>query len=1118
MKKTLKRILSVLLTVIMVLGAAPLAGIADTELFSVKAAAEEILVGGAVELGSYPQSQVTDKDTLRALNTLTLNWISYEYYYFDGYTVKTEDLMHYADVYYNGDLYRAVKITKHRLSRTDILTFLDQADPYTNGYELKTVYWFKYEPLRWQILDPETGLMVCETIIDSQPYSNTVYAYGTDPVFGVEYDSSETSYLGYWNDFEHQNIANDYETSSIRAWLNDDFYNVAFTADERAVIAETTLDNSAISEKYSCYDGNETQDKVFLLSYEDAADTQHGFNYDYERMARGSEYAKSQGLFVEETGSSIWSLRTPNAGSKYTTCVSITGKIEYVNVDYTCIGVRPAICAPEALESHVCDFWEFSHLSQEHPHYSVYRCDCGKEKLTFDEGPLDTCEICNPPHNHSFTLSHYQDEHPHYAVWKCNCGAEKITTATQKVKTCEICYPPATPHQHDYTSVKYAVTHPHYATYKCSCGEEKTSEEDTGFFENCYDCNVSHVCNFTLSYYQNEHPHYAVYKCICGNRQTSDETQLNDGCEECYPPHACNFATLSHYETEHPHYAVYKCDCGAESTVETETATVDGCETCYPPHVCNFNTFSHYQEEHPHFAIYKCACGAEAGWTASTADGCESCYPSHTHTFVLSYYQSKHPHYSVFKCECGKEVIAKQYTTEDLTCETCIAQHVCNFRTFAYYQDEHPHYTVLKCKCGAEKTSTNQNKIQDCEECYPPATPHQHEYEFVRYAVTHPHYATYKCSCGETKSVEEETDFFENCYDCNATHVCNYELDYYQKAHPHYAVYRCFCHKWYTTEETQTVEDCDECCFGPDGNSHKPHTIRVEATCTVNGMEYTVCVSCGETLGEITVIPAAHTWGEWYVTLEPTKDVDGIEERVCSVCSAQEERAIPKLSQTITDEYSGIELVVPNGTYDDEIELEITEQFDGASFQFVTTLDNVTNAFVFDITTKVNGESVQPSQAVTIRIPLPTGYDPTCTFVYHINSETGKVENMKARYEDGYIIFETTHFSEFSVVETEKPKITSIAVTKSNAKYTYNCGEEKLDTKGIIVTATYSDGSTKVIDNKMVSFTGFDTSTRGVKTITAHYAGCETTFNIKVQFTFWQLIVYILTLGLITVK
>ena len=37
------------------------------------------------------------------------------------------------------------------------------------------MYWYKYEPLVWRVLDEASGLAVTENAIDAQPYHNALY-------------------------------------------------------------------------------------------------------------------------------------------------------------------------------------------------------------------------------------------------------------------------------------------------------------------------------------------------------------------------------------------------------------------------------------------------------------------------------------------------------------------------------------------------------------------------------------------------------------------------------------------------------------------------------------------------------------------------------------------------------------------------------------------------------------------------------------------------------------------------------------------------------------------------------------------------------------------------------
>ena len=259
--------------------------------------------------------------------------------------MTASDYMQYADTTYNGDKYRAVKFSQYRPYYTYSQSSSSSTYQDSNGYSPNTVYWFKYEPLEWRVLDPTTGYILCETIIDSQPYSNTIHSGGKDA----------NNYTGYWNDAAMTNYANDWATSSLREWLNDDFYNTAFTRSEQSQIKQTTLDNSpAYTSNKNTY--TDTKDYIFVPSYSDMLNTSYGFNssysnYDTARQAQGSDYAKCQGLYVYNysssayDGNSYWRLRSPGYYSYYASDVNYDGCVYYYyyNVSSSESGIRPAL-------------------------------------------------------------------------------------------------------------------------------------------------------------------------------------------------------------------------------------------------------------------------------------------------------------------------------------------------------------------------------------------------------------------------------------------------------------------------------------------------------------------------------------------------------------------------------------------------------------------------------------------------------------------------------------------------------------------------------------------------------------------------------------------------------
>lgn len=331
---------------IVLLCAAPIGGLVGVDgmsLFAPKAeaAGKTYKVGDIVEFGSYPQSRVTNSSLVSALNSVSKNWVSYGYYsgtgcyatdYGTGYATMVQgDWMKYADFTYNGTKYRAVTFSQYRPSWTCNPSSAGKTDQDDNGYTPNNIYYFKYEPLKWRVLDPSTGFVLCESIVDSQAYNNTIYENGN-----------------YWNNTEHTQYANDYATSSIRAWLNDNFYNTAFSSSQKASILTSELDNKAYDSKY---DSKTTYDKVFLLSYSEMQNTAYGFpanrNPSPARQAKGTDYAKCQGLYVEpSSGCAFQRLRSASSLSEFTCGVAIEGYLildDYWIVLDTGYGVRPAL-------------------------------------------------------------------------------------------------------------------------------------------------------------------------------------------------------------------------------------------------------------------------------------------------------------------------------------------------------------------------------------------------------------------------------------------------------------------------------------------------------------------------------------------------------------------------------------------------------------------------------------------------------------------------------------------------------------------------------------------------------------------------------------------------------
>ena len=89
----------------------------------------------------------------------------------------------------------------------------------------------------------------------------------------------------------------------------------------------------------------------------------------------------------------------------------------------------------------------------------------------------------------------------------------------------------------------------------------------------------------------------------------------------------------------------------------------------------------------------------------------------------------------------------------------------------------------------------------------------------------------------------------------------------------------------------------------------------------------------------------------------------------------------------------------------------------------VETLENqsISAAMVYDIELMLDGKAVQPDGKVTVKLPVPDGVDGSQCKVYHVDGDSKT--DMNAVLSDGYLVFETDHFSVYAIVKTEKTSV-----------------------------------------------------------------------------------------------
>lgn len=182
-------------------------------------------------------------------------------------------------------------------------------------------------------------------------------------------------------------------------------------------------------------------------------------------------------------------------------------------------------------------------------------------------------------------------------------------------------------------------------------------------------------------------------------------------------------------------------------------------------------------------------------------------------------------------------------------------------------------------------------------------------------------------------------------------------------------------------------------------------TVAEDADCTQRGFAYRVCTRCCEVETKI-LPPVGHS------------DANG--DALCDECgAAMDEEVVTVPEKEATDEQTGVSVIYPDGTFDGAAEIQVTPVAQGEAYQLISNKEGNYKVTMFDISVTVDGEQVQPNGMVLVKIPLPKGYNPNKCVVYYVAAD-GTMEELKTYHvKDGYVWFETDHFSYYAVVEEE---------------------------------------------------------------------------------------------------
>lgn len=257
-----------------------------------------------VNLGKYPQTYVGDD-----LNTTLKAWYTSSSPISVGsYHIDTKDFNVYK--YTDGEKY--VRVESANVWTSEGYFTQGGQSLLKSGQE----YWFKVEPIKWRVLN--------YTDVQS----------GTAPIVIAEHALATIG----WNDSSDGNLWT--RKCKVRDWLNNSFYNEAFNGGYGDYIISTTLKNNS---SYSNDDGtgNDSQDNVWLLSYNEANGKYESFNSNDKRICTPTDFVLVN--FYDKESGSCWLRSARTDYSMGVWGIGVNGSLGSTSIYYSYNGVRPVL-------------------------------------------------------------------------------------------------------------------------------------------------------------------------------------------------------------------------------------------------------------------------------------------------------------------------------------------------------------------------------------------------------------------------------------------------------------------------------------------------------------------------------------------------------------------------------------------------------------------------------------------------------------------------------------------------------------------------------------------------------------------------------------------------------
>lgn len=316
-KKTItaKRLMSLILAAVLTVTLLPTtvyghseAEASDVTLSNPRIVADDSMDAGqkvtwdCVWFGSYPQAEVMPSG---------------------GYTALAQNLQQQGDIIISDSIYGALQSargwdanneiilngTKYRRMQKGDATYSNTSSSYYQWSDSTTYHYFQYEPIKWRVLhtDGKQALLLADKALDNQSYNTVI-------IDAIWESSTIRSWLNGYDSSMNQQSA-DYSQKN--------FINSAFTLSERGAIVNSSVEN-ADNITYGTEGGNNTIDKVFLLSESEVWNTDKAVSYGFKadkaicdeaRRSQSTTYAKAMGISSNTStaykGNCWWWLRSP---------------------------------------------------------------------------------------------------------------------------------------------------------------------------------------------------------------------------------------------------------------------------------------------------------------------------------------------------------------------------------------------------------------------------------------------------------------------------------------------------------------------------------------------------------------------------------------------------------------------------------------------------------------------------------------------------------------------------------------------------------------------------------------------------------------------------------------